>query len=83
MQVFKEFCQFNLSAFKKISVLNVWNNLAEEGEKLKLIKIYVIHSKVPNTFPFQNSETQMIINSFSKFTEARKKKINSPTQKIF
>lgn len=33
--------------------------LQKKGKKLKLIKIYVIHSKVPNTFPFQTSEVQM------------------------
>ena len=39
--------------------------------------MYVIHSKVPNTFPFQTSDVQMRINSFSKFSETRKK-LNSP-----
>lgn len=33
--------------------------LQKKGKKLKVIKIYVIHSKVPNTFPFQISEVQM------------------------
>lgn len=47
--------------------------LQKEGEKLKLIKIYVIHNKVPNTFLFQTSEVQMRINGVSKFTETRKK----------
>lgn len=51
--------------------------LQKEGEKLKLIKIYVIHSKVTNRFPFQTSEVQMRINSFSKLTETIKK-FNSP-----
>lgn len=52
--------------------------LQKEAKELKLIKIYVIQNKVPNTFPFQTSEFQMRINRvFSKFTETRKK-LTSP-----
>lgn len=42
--------------------------LQKKEKRLKLIKIYVIHSKVQNTFPFQTSEVQMRINSSNKIS---------------
>lgn len=42
--------------------------LQKKEKKLKVTKIYVNHSRVPNTFSFQTSEVQMRIYSSNKLS---------------